>query len=41
VGGAGEKGKNRARAAIAALGPHAAKSPELSSLPLFLLDRES
>ena len=30
-----------ARAAIDALGPYARKSPELSGLPLFLLDRES
>src|ERR1700733_5374802 len=41
VEGARAEAEKRARAAIAALGPHAAKSPELSGLPLFLLDRES
>ena len=41
VEGARAEAKKRAQAAIAALGPHAARSPELSGLPLFLLDRES
>ena len=41
VEGARAEAKRRAHAAIAALGPHAARSPELSGLPLFLLDRES
>ena len=41
VEGARAEAEKRARAAIEALGPHAARSPELSGLPLFLLDRES
>jgi farnesyl diphosphate synthase len=41
VDGARGEAHRRAEAAIAALGPHAARSPELSGLPLFLLDRES
>jgi farnesyl diphosphate synthase len=41
VAGARAEAEKRARAAIDALGPHAEKSPELSGLPLFLLDRES
>ena len=41
VEGARAEAKKRAQAAIAALGPHAARSPELSGLPLFLLDREA
>ena len=41
VDGARAEAGRRAEAAIAALGPYAAKSPELSGLPLFLLDRES
>jgi farnesyl diphosphate synthase len=41
VEGARAEAEKRARAAISALGPHAEKSPELSGLPLFLLDRES
>ena len=41
IAGARAEAEKRARAAIEALGPHAAKSPELSGLPLFLLDRES
>ncbi len=41
VEGARAEAEKRARAAIAALGPHADKSPELSGLPLFLLDRET
>jgi farnesyl diphosphate synthase len=41
VEGARAEAEKRARAAIAALGPYAGKSPELSGLPLFLLDREA
>src|SRR6202167_4284758 len=41
VEGARAEAERRAKAAIAALGPHAARSPELSGLPLFLLDREA
>jgi farnesyl diphosphate synthase len=41
VDGARAEAARRAEAAIAALGPHAARSPELSGLPFFLLDRES
>jgi farnesyl diphosphate synthase len=41
VEGARAEAAKRAQAAITALGPYAAKSPELSGLPLFLLDRES
>jgi len=41
VDGARAEAEKRARAAIDALGPHAARAPELSGLPLFLLDRES
>src|SRR5690242_11405884 len=41
VEGARAEAEKRAKAAIAALGPHAARSPELSGLPLFLLDRET
>jgi farnesyl diphosphate synthase len=41
VEGARAEAEKRARAAIAALGPHADKSSELSGLPLFLLDRET
>ncbi len=41
VDGARAEAKKRARAAIDALGPYAARSPELSGLPLFLLDREA
>lgn len=41
VEGARAEAEKRARAAIAALGPHAVRSPELSGLPLFLLDREA
>jgi farnesyl diphosphate synthase len=39
--GARAEAQKCARAALAALGPHAAHSPELSGLPAFLLDRES
>jgi farnesyl diphosphate synthase len=41
VEGARAEAEKRAEAAIAALGPYAARSPELSGLPLFLLDREA
>ena len=41
VDGARAEAQKRAEAAIAALGPYAAKSPELSGLPFFLLDRET
>jgi farnesyl diphosphate synthase len=41
VEGARAEAEKRAKAAIAALGPHANRSPELSGLPLFLLDREA
>ncbi len=41
VDGARAEAHRRAQAAIAALGPYAARSPELSGLPLFLLDREA
>ena len=41
VDGARAEAQKRAQAAIAALGPYAERSPELSGLPLFLLDRES
>jgi len=41
VEGARAEAEKRAKAAITALGPHAARSPELSGLPLFLLDREA
>ena len=41
VEGARAEAEKRAKAAIAALGPHAARAPELSGLPLFLLDREA
>jgi farnesyl diphosphate synthase len=41
VEGARAEAARRADRAIAALGPHAARSPELSGLPLFLLDRDA
>ncbi len=41
VEGARAEAARRAERAIAALGPHAARSPELSGLPLFLLDRDA
>jgi farnesyl diphosphate synthase len=41
VDGARAEAKKRAQAAIAALGAYAARSPELSGLPLFLLDRDA
>jgi farnesyl diphosphate synthase len=39
--GARAEAEKRARRAVDALGPYAAKSPELSALPFFLLDRDS
>ena len=39
--GARAEAEKRARRAVEALGPYAAKSPELSALPFFLLDRDS
>src|ERR1700733_13307914 len=41
VAGARAEAEKRAQAVIAALGPYAARSPELSGLPLFLLSREA
>jgi farnesyl diphosphate synthase len=41
VEGARAEARRRADAAIAALGPYASRSPALSGLPLFLLDREA
>ena len=41
VDGARAEARRRADAAIAALGPYAGRSPALSGLPLFLLDREA
>jgi farnesyl diphosphate synthase len=41
IEGARAEAAKRAEAAITALGPHAIRSPELSGLPFFLLDRES
>ena len=41
VEGARAEARRRAEAAIAALGPHADRSPELRGLPLFLLDRDT
>src|ERR1700744_5951079 len=41
VKGARAEAEKRAHAAIAALGPYAAKAPELSGLPFFLLDRDA
>ena len=39
--GARAEAEKRARRAVEALGPYAAKAPELSSLPFFLLDRDA
>jgi farnesyl diphosphate synthase len=39
--GARAEAEKRARRAVAALGPHAARAPELSALPFFLLDRDA
>ena len=41
VEGARAEAEKRARRAVEALGPYAAKAPELSALPFFLLDRDS
>ncbi|MGH6829187.1 MAG: polyprenyl synthetase family protein [Rhizomicrobium sp.] len=41
IEGARAEAERRAEAALAALGPHGAIAPELSGLPLFLLDRDS
>jgi farnesyl diphosphate synthase len=41
VDGARAEAEKRAHAAIAALGPYAARAPELSGLPFFLLDRDA
>ena len=41
VDGARAEAQKRARRAVEALGPHAARSPELSALPFFLLDRDA
>ena len=39
--GARAEAQKRARRAVDALGPYAAKAPELSALPFFLLDRDA
>src|SRR5579863_928816 len=41
VEGARAEAERRARRAVEALGPHAARAHELSALPFFLLDRDS
>src|SRR3954468_4309386 len=41
IDGARAEAEKRARRAVDALGPYAARSPELSALPFFLLSRES
>jgi farnesyl diphosphate synthase len=41
IEGARAEAERRAKAAVAALGPHAAKAPHLAALPFFLLDRDS
>lgn len=41
VDGARAEAERRAGLAVEALGPHAVRSPELSGLPFFLLDREA
>lgn len=41
VEGARGEAERRARRAVVALGPYAARSPELSALPFFLLDRDA
>jgi farnesyl diphosphate synthase len=41
VEGARAEAERRALRAVAALGPHATRAPELCSLPLFLLDRDA
>ena len=41
IDGARAEAENRAQAAVAALGPHAASAPHLTALPWYLLDRDS
>jgi farnesyl diphosphate synthase len=41
VAGARAEATRRAGAAVAALGPHAARAPHLAALPFFLLDRDA
>jgi farnesyl diphosphate synthase len=41
VAGARAEAEKRARRAVDALGPYAARAPELSALPFFLLDRDN
>ena len=41
VEGARAEAEKRARRAVGALGPYAARAPELSALPFFLLDRDA
>ena len=41
VEGARAEAEKRARRAVEALGPYAARAPELSALPFFLLDRDA
>jgi farnesyl diphosphate synthase len=41
IAGARAEAERRAKAAVAALGPHAARAPHLAALPFFLLDRDS
>jgi len=41
IDGARAEAQRRAGAAVAALGPHAARAPHLAALPYFLLDRDS
>jgi farnesyl diphosphate synthase len=41
IEGARAEALRRAEAAVAALGPHAARAPQLVALPFYLLDRES
>lgn len=41
VDGARAEAKKRAQQAVDALGPHAARAPELAALPFFLLDRDA
>jgi farnesyl diphosphate synthase len=41
IDGARAEAQARAERAVAALGPHAARAPELVALPFFLLDRDA
>ena len=41
VDGARTEARRRAQKAVDALGPHAARAPELVALPFFLLDRDA